>query len=286
MRRTISMVGGLAMMTAIVSTASADTITGTVTHVHPASNIVKFNDGRTIYLEPGATFQVDGRQVSIDDIRPGTRVTVNGGRQGADEQGAAAQQPPMRQGTALLPSGHPPIDASGTVASFDAQTGVMTFQDGRMVKLGPRASVWEHAQTDAIRPGRHVVVRNAQPTGYVKAWDASDMPRHRMGTVTRVDPASATIVLGDGTIVRVSPATRMQSHGQSIMLSNLQPGDEVVIVGRQRAATSGESAGMASPGMSSAAGSGSSTRSQSLQPFTAATFDASDIHLIRRHQAP
>ena len=60
-------------------------------------NIVKFNDGRTVYLDPGATFTVDGRQVSIDQIKPGMRVNIAGGRVGDEGTVQAGAQP---QGTA------------------------------------------------------------------------------------------------------------------------------------------------------------------------------------------
>jgi hypothetical protein len=102
------------------------------------------------------------------------------------------------------------------------------------------------------------------------------MSRQRMGTVVNVDPASALVILSDGTVVRVSQATKLRLEGQPLTLSQLRPGDEIVIIGTsQPVAASGDTGGMAMPGPRG-----------SMRPFSTATFDASEIHLMRRHQAP
>lgn len=145
-----------------------------------------------------------------------------------------------------------------------------------MLKLGSQSSVWEQEQRTAIQPGDRILVRNAQPTGYRTAWDAAALSRQRMGTVVNVDPASALVILSDGTVVRVSQATKVRLEGQPLTLSQLRRGDEVVIIGTIRpVATSGDTCGMAMPGPRSP-----------MRPFFTATFDASEIHLMRRHQAP
>jgi hypothetical protein len=282
MRRGLSIIGGLALVTATTTAAVAAVtdVTGIVTHVHPASNIVKLNDGRTIYLEPGATFTVDGRQVTIDQIRPGMRVSVNGGREMHGQTQAAT--------TAPNAPAHGRVDASGTVAQFDPQTNVITFKDGRMVKLGSQSSVWQQGQLASITPGSRVFVHGAEGIGYRTAWDATTMPRHRMGTVVTVDPASALVILSDGSVVQVSQRTRVQSEGRPLTLADLRPGDEVVIVGAQRvAAPDGDTGGMAMPGAVGRSRASARTIQQNELPsFYTATFDADEIHLMRRHQAP
>src|SRR5207237_9163912 len=62
--------------------------------------------------------------------------------------------------------GQPPIDASGVVAQFDPQTNTITFQDGRMVRLGSGATVWGPANVSALQPGASVLVRNQQHMRY------------------------------------------------------------------------------------------------------------------------
>lgn len=290
MQRTISIFGALALLTAASTVAGAVTnATGTVMYIYPASNIVKLHDGRHIYLEPGTTFTVDGRQVSIDQIKPGMRVSINGGREATAQDAASTQSAASSPSAVARVPGHPPVDAVGSVAHFDPQSHVVTFQDGRMLKLGPSSSVWMPGQASGIRPGAQVFVRDGQPAGYRTAWDAASMPRHRMGTVVNVDPASALVILSDGTVVRVTQATRVQSEGRAATLADLQPGDEVVMVGRHTTASEGGTAGMASPGTQSGAQSGRGSqvmRTQTLSPYFNATFEASDIHLMRRKQAP
>jgi Cu/Ag efflux protein CusF len=155
MQRAISIIGALVLLAATATAvAAAGDVTGTVTHVDPRSNIVHFTDGRIVYLEPGAVFMVNGRQVTIDQIRPGMRVAVSGAR---DTQGRPLAAAPA-------PVFHVPIDATGTVARFDLQTDTLTLQDGRMLKLGAQSSVWQQEQRAAIQPGERIFVRNAQPT--------------------------------------------------------------------------------------------------------------------------
>jgi hypothetical protein len=50
-----------------------------------------------------------------------------------------------------------------------------------------------------------------------------------MGTVSSVDPSSARVVLSDGTIIHMRPGSQLSFNGQSVMISDLRPGDEVVV---------------------------------------------------------
>jgi len=59
----------------------------------------------------------------------------------------------------------PPITASGVVAGYDAATGIVSFEDGRMVKLTSQSRILQTGVTPGLRPGAHVVVQNAVPVG-------------------------------------------------------------------------------------------------------------------------
>ncbi len=71
----------------------------------------------------------------------------------------------LTEGQAPVPvPGQPPVTVSGVVAGFDAATGILTFADGRMVKLTSQSQI---IQMDgiALRPGVRVVVQNTLPVG-------------------------------------------------------------------------------------------------------------------------
>jgi hypothetical protein len=59
----------------------------------------------------------------------------------------------------------PPVTASGVVAGYDAATGIVSFEDGRMVKLTSQSKVFQTGLTPGLRPGARVVVQNALPVG-------------------------------------------------------------------------------------------------------------------------
>jgi hyperosmotically inducible protein len=51
-----------------------------------------------------------------------------------------------------------------------------------------------------------------------------------VGTVSRVDTAANMLYLTDGTVVQIQPTTRLTVNGQSIALSQVQPGAEVAVL--------------------------------------------------------
>jgi hypothetical protein len=126
--------------------------------------------------------------------------------------------------------GQPPIDAAGTVAQFDPQTGLLTFQDGRMARVTSETTVWGPANLSAIRPGAQVLVQHAQPVGFHPASTApAGVSTWRMGTVNHVDRTTGLIFLNDGTVVRVGPSTVIQSGDRRVGLAQIQPGSQIAI---------------------------------------------------------
>jgi BON domain len=123
----------------------------------------------------------------------------------------------------------PAIDASGVVAQYDAQTGTVTFQDGRMVRITSASGVWGPASPAVLQPGAQVHVHNAVPVGYQPTGAQPGITSWRMGTVNRVDQANGLIYLNDGSLVHVGPSTALVYGSQRIALSQIQPGSQIAI---------------------------------------------------------
>jgi hypothetical protein len=72
----------------------------------------------------------------------------------------------LTEGQAPVPlPDHPPVSASGVVASYDSATGIVRFEDGRMVKLTSQSKVVQLGGSSGLRPGSRIVVQNALPVG-------------------------------------------------------------------------------------------------------------------------
>ena len=242
-------------LTATTAWAQSRDVTGTVAYIDAATRTIHLTDGRSLRVAPGALISVDGREFPIEALRPGATVTV---------PSVSPASP-----TVSTPSGHPPIDASGTVARVDRQNGIITLQDGRMLKMTDQTLVWQPSRIDTLQPGAQVFVRNAQP---VFASTPGQAPAGtRMGTVLSVDPANTLIRLDDGTLVRVAPATRLRMGDRDLRLSDLRRGDEVMISTRPPVVTDAGAV---------------SALPREATTLGVVTLDASEIHVMRRVQAP
>jgi hypothetical protein len=193
--------------------------------------------------------------------------------------------------------GHPPVTMSGEVASVDPATGILTFKDGRMVMVTDRSKVLQPVDTRAVRPGEQVIVRDALPVGVQPAAAVSGAgteramrrkgQREHMGTVARVDEQNQNVWLMDGTGIHVMPSTQMHmgTAGQTIVLADLRPGDELVVVledegpmpTAQGAATTGATAG---------GGTAAAPSALARQATAATPRNASEMMVFRNVQAP
>ena len=149
------------------------------------------------------------------------------------------------------------VDATGTVASVDASSGTITLSDGRVLRANDRTAVYQPTTVQALKPGDRVLVRGAAPVT-VRA------PETRMGTVARVDAARQQLVLTDGTIVRVPSSANVHRGFEHLMLTQLEPGAELVI---QLAPTPS-----ASPN--------TTTTTTRRGPDTPAALDATDVNVV------
>ena len=127
---------------------------------------------------------------------------------------------------------HPPVTASGVIASFDPSTDVFHFEDGRMVKLTGRSTVLAPA-ANAIRIGDPVVLHDVLPVGVYSGIKmlAVGLPQ-RMGTIAAVDEERGLLQMTDGTLVRVTRITNLHlgAASSSLTLTQVNPGDELIVV--------------------------------------------------------
>jgi len=215
----------------------ADDVKGTVAYVDLGAKTITFTDGRIMHYDPRSVIMVDGKVVTLGEVRPGTAIALRP----APATAVVVPGPPQ-QAVAVSPPvvSHPPVDVSGRVASVDRQNGIITFQDGRMVRVMPNGRMYQSVGLASIQPGSDVLVGDALPIGFrgtgstmigtPSAWTDRDM----MGRVTSIDSSGGQIILSDGTILAVGPSTRMQMwNGQVVTINDLRPGDEVVVRVRQ-----------------------------------------------------
>lgn len=202
----------------------------------------------------------------------------------------SASQPATPAPAAATPiPGHPPVTTTGVVAKVDPASGVLIFQDGRAVKLTPESQVlqpkvMQPVDPAAIRPGARVVVQNALPIG-VRTASATGK-RQRMATVAAVDQQKQTVQMTDGSTVRVTPSTMMHkgTEGAALVLADLRPGDEVVIVMREKLAVGPPAATGGAPT--------TGTQPSALPSQTVVTgapsdpSDASELMVFRETEAP
>jgi hypothetical protein len=226
-RMSFTIIAALALV-ATTALAQSTRISGTVSQIDPATRTIYFADGSVVQLQPGTVVTVNGREVALEALTPGSNATV------------VSTAPSM--GPAATPTGQSAGDVAGTVARVDRQNGVITFQDGRAIRLSGQSVVWQAAPIDAIQPGAQIYVPNApQPAAMapqrpvVAAPPVAVAPQRpidpsvHMGTVRSVDRNNSLIRLNDGTFVKVLPTTRIHSAGSTLTISQLRPGDQVAV---------------------------------------------------------
>lgn len=260
-------------------------VLGRLEHVDPGSRTLHFEDGRIVTLEPGATIWVDGRELPIETLRPGMTVVIAGEKPGQARPGQAGVTAPAAAAPAtgvIRLEEHPPVDVWGTVAQVDPQAGVVVFEDGRSLKVGPRGTAWQPIPLAQVRPGDRLFVENAQPTAY-QGTTMSD--RMRMGRVARVDSTRRMVLLDDGTWVSLQPSTRTMMNGE-VVVTELQPGDQIVIF-VDEPGPAGTAAPTTSTTITREAPQASALPRQTLQEdMQGASVRADRIHIMRRHQTP
>jgi hypothetical protein len=217
-------------------------------------------------------------------------IIVAAGCSRATHDQRVSQTPPTAATAASAPAaaatpipGHPPVTTTGIVASFDPATGILTFEDGRVVKVADRTKILQPVETRAVRRGEQAIVHDALPVGIRSAASipgsgaSATGKRQRMATVARVDDQNHNVWLTDGSAIRVTPSTKvhMGTAGKTVVLTDLRPGDELVIVMVDDGATSATSRDT-TPGPSALP----------RETTAAAPGEASEVMVFRSPQAP
>lgn len=138
-----------------------------------------------------------------------------------------------------------PVDATGTIASVNPQTGTLTLTDGRVLHATDRTLVWQPTTLAALRPGTEVLVRDGQIVAFGPGTPGA-AASWRMGTISRVDTAAGELVLTDGTVVRVTAATAVHRGSEVLTLGRLTAGTEIAVLSA-RASSGSPAEGSALP---------------------------------------
>ena len=246
-RRMATMLCVAVLAAATVAWAQAE-IRGVVSYIDPATRTVYFTDGRTVQIRPGSTLTINGQPVVLEAVRPGATVvmlpagtsttTVTTVTQPVPVAPPPLAPPAVASTTVVLPPSSP-VSVTGTIARTDPQSQTITFQDGRIVRIGPNTMVWQQAPAiGTLLPGAQVFVRDAMPVGYLPSGAAAPAPtgHYLMGTVSRFDPTAQQIVLSNGHVVYVTPTTHVRTGQGAVAITQLRPGDEILIQVRHPAA--------------------------------------------------
>ncbi|HET7342883.1 MAG TPA: hypothetical protein VFL90_15570 [Methylomirabilota bacterium] len=241
---------------------------GIVQRVDVPGATVYFTDGRSVRLNQGARLFVGSREVQLAEVQPGWTLVVPAGTSSA---GPVLLNPaPTATVTAPETPARPPVDATGVVSSVDPQTGTITLQDGRVLRATGRTTIWQPVPLTSVTPGASVYVRNGEPVDFrPAAGPPSNLRQFRMGTVSAVDAGQSEIRLSDGTTLRVPPGAHVQLNGQSLAVSALRPGDEIVVGVPTGSAVSVQSGG-----------------ALSALPAQVLMIEGDWIYVVRRPQAP
>jgi hypothetical protein len=248
-----------------VSFAQVSEIKGTVQRVDVPTGTIYFTDGRIMKLEPGSKIHVGNREMRLADVEPGWILITSGP---TVAPGSVVVQTATAAPTLTTPA-TTGVDATGVVASVDARTGMVTLQDGRVIRVTPGTTVWQPVTIGSVMPGASVFVRNAEPLDFRPGTAAPVGSRpYQMGTIGTINSSSSQIVLSDGTVVRLRPGTQVTLNGQSMAMTDLRPGDEIIV------------------GLPATAAVSTGTGVSALPRQALGVIDAERIYVVRRPQSP
>lgn len=149
-------------------------------------------------------------------------VQVNGAESTPSQASPAPQSNPKLSSTS-------PIDATGSVATVEPETGTLTLDDGRVVRVTETTTIWRSSDLQSLQPGAPVLIRNGAAAGL--EGGAARSGEWRMGTVSRVDHIDNQVILTDGTVIKVTPSTVVHRGAEPLTFDKLEPGWEIVVKG-------------------------------------------------------
>ena len=241
--RTLIVAGGLVL--ALAGAAAAQTVvTGTVTRIDQPASVIILQDGRMVRV-PGGTVLINGQPTTLATIQPGTLVAIQNGQAVTYQNGAYVPADPRTV----------PYEVSGRATLMDSVENLLVLDGLRPIALTPDMQVFQDGRqvaVDSVRPGGYVTIVSVSPIAFssrnrdrvVAATPAPSTtvvtpapgPASYAGSVARVD--SNTIVLSDGRRIPTTAQTVVLVDNQTVMISKLTPGTQVVIYpsGQQAAA--------------------------------------------------
>src|SRR5262249_30009507 len=133
--------GTVVVLTSAVPVApgprSVERITGTVAAIDPNAKTITVTDGRIIQFNPNTRLIVNGREVGINEIRPGLVVATAPATAPSTVVVPGPAQVTAAPGTVTTRPAYP-VEVRGVIASVDQQNGTITLQDGRVFRLSDR----------------------------------------------------------------------------------------------------------------------------------------------------
>lgn len=189
-RRSVLLACALALV--VVTGASAQqVVTGTVSRVDPAANVIVLDDGRM--FQTTAEILMNNQRMPLTALQPGTRITLNG-----------AQQVMLQNGRYVHVAGAAPTSVVVSPAPVATSPPVV-------IEPAPAAVVVAPPVVVAAPP---VVVAREEPI---------------VGTVARVDVAAGHIILTDHRVVQVTPGDTVLIDNVPMPLGSVPIGSRLVI---------------------------------------------------------
>jgi hypothetical protein len=148
-----------------------DVYTGTVTRIDQPAQVIIFEDGRMYRVAPSTVVLVDNTPMIYTTLEPGARVVVRGGEpvMFRDGQYVFVTAPATTTVTTVTTTQPVLASASGTVASYDPKTNIVTLTDGRMVQLTSKTAILVNGYPTTpagLYPGMPVVLSAINPVVY------------------------------------------------------------------------------------------------------------------------
>lgn len=208
--------------------ATVGDVTGTVTRVDPAANVIVMDDGRMYQVVGDSMVLIDNQPARLTTVRPGSKVVLRSPRPVTYRDGQyVIVQESGRGGTTITTTPY-----TGTVVRIDEGQRVLVFDDGRMWQTAGDSMVLVDGQPriiGTVRPGTRVTVQQGYPVEYrdgryvqVMPPGASSGVRQTLwGRVTDVDRDEISIKTQSGASFEV----RMPPH----MIPSIRRGDAVQV---------------------------------------------------------
>jgi hypothetical protein len=229
--RMLFLIGAVSLFPGTGAFAAEVAVNGTVASYDPVTHTITFTDGRVMTVEPASKILVDGREVAVTEVRPGSVIVL---MPPSGVPGAVV--PPAPRAT---PYSATAGSVKGTVQYVDPAAKTIIFNDGTLVQLEPNSRIFVNGKEVALaelRPGAAAVLSSPAPAvrpipapspavAPPASLSRSASPVEVSGTVASVDRQNGLITFRDGRVVRASEG----DVWQHVRMSSIQPGADVLV---------------------------------------------------------